>query len=291
MRIARQCALVASCADEHDANIFRTPQGCMDWYMVNARDEAPLADCVMGAKSCKDLTACTHGRSDAVAEIFCKAHPGVLTACDGASFLTCEGEGSVESTATDCARLGGTCGEKTSAGLVLRGCVSPKLCPSGAPEHRCTTTPGGGDAVIDCDDGIADENTCPPGARCVTGTDAYGAPTARCRSSSGRECTIPGGAFCEGDAAYVCVQNGRFAGLHSADCGALGLACTVRSGHVSCVHRGPDACASEPATCASGELRFCAAGEAFRVPCKELGFEGCDPMGGGGEALCVAHVR
>ncbi len=280
-RIARQCALVASCADAHDSTVFRTPHACVDWYLVNSRDEAPLADCVMNAKSCNDLTSCTHARTDALAESFCKAHPGVLSACDGQNLLTCEGEAATESTAVDCATLGGTCGERKNGGLVVRGCVSPRLCPQGAPEHRCD-----GDAVIDCDDGIADRNECPRGSKCVAGTDAYGAPTARCRSGSGRECTMPGSAFCEGDVAYACVQNGRFAGLHSADCGALGLGCVVRSGRVSCMRRGPDACSPEPASCAGDELRFCADGMSFRVSCKEIGMRGCDPSGGGGEALC-----
>jgi hypothetical protein len=289
-RIVRQCALVASCADEHDATMLRTPQGCVDWYTVNARDEAPLADCVMRAKSCADLNTCTHARADAVAETYCKAHPSAITACDGNTLLACEGEGSAESTAIDCATFGGTCTEHKADGLVVRGCLSPKLCPEGAPEHRCAAQGDGPDAVIDCDDGIVDENECPPGSRCVTGTDAYGAPTARCQSASGHECTIAGGAFCEGDVAYVCVQSGRFAGLHSADCGALGLGCVTRSGHVSCVRRGAPVC-SGPATCAGGDLEVCAGGEPFRVSCRALGFDGCDPAGGGGEALCMARVR
>lgn len=283
-RIARQCALVASCADAHDSTAFRTPRACVDWYVVNARDEAPLADCVMKAKSCADMSHCTHVRADGLAETFCKAHPGTLSACDGNELLECEGDSSIESTATDCVALGGTCGEHKNAGLVERGCISPRMCPQGAPEHRCD-----GDAVIDCDDGIADKNACPPGSHCVSGKDENGAPTARCRSARGRECTLAGSAFCEGDVAYVCVQNGRFAGLHSADCGALGLACTVRSGRVACVRRGPAECAAEPATCSGDELRFCAAGESFHVSCKELGFASCDPAGGGGEALCQAH--
>jgi hypothetical protein len=300
-RIARQCALVASCADEHDSSVFRTPQSCVDWYAVNARDEAPLADCLMNVKSCADMTTCTHARADAAAESFCKSHPGVQTTCDGNALFTCEGEGGEESTALDCRTLDGTCGEHNTGGLVVRGCVSPRLCPPGSPEHRCDNearsradTPKGTpvlEAVIDCEDGVAEKNACPKGSRCVPGTDAYGAPTAHCRSASGRECSVGGGAFCEGDVAYVCVQNGRFAGLHTADCGALGLGCVVRSGHVSCVRRGPAACSTEPATCAAGELRFCAAGEPFHVPCRELGFSGCDPAGGGGEALCTSHVR
>jgi hypothetical protein len=284
-RIAKQCALVASCADEHDSSALRTPRACVDWYVVNARDEAPLADCVMKARSCADMERCTHARADGVAESFCRAHPGVLSACDGNEFLDCEGDGT-ESTAVDCATLGGTCTEKKNGGLVERGCASQKLCPTGAPEHRCD-----GDSVIDCEDGIVDENACPRGSRCAQGKDESGAPTAHCRSASGRECVGPvgaGSAFCEGDVAYACVQNGHFAGLHSADCGALGLACVVRAGRVACTKRGASDCAS-PATCSGDELRFCAAGESFHASCKELGFARCDPAGGGGEALCATH--
>ncbi len=283
-RIAKQCALVASCSDQHDSSAFRTPHGCVDWYVVNARDEAPLADCVMRATSCTDVVRCTHERADGLAETFCKAHPGVLSACDGNEFLSCEGESSAESTAVDCAALGGTCGEHKTAGLVERGCISARLCPQGAPEHRCD-----GDVVIDCQDGIADKNACPRGSRCTSGKDENGAPTAHCRSTSGRECSLVGSAFCEGDTAYACVQNGRFAGLHSADCAALGLACTMRSGRVACVKRGEAECAPSPASCIGDDLRFCAAGESFHVSCKELGFSGCDSAGGGGEALCARH--
>ncbi len=283
--VAKECALVASCADQHDSSIFRTPQACIDWYFVNAHDEAPLADCVMKAHSCADVSHCTHDRADGLAESFCRAHPGVLSACDGNEFLNCEGDQSAESTAIDCASFGGTCAEKKNAGLVERGCASSKLCPQGAPEHRCD-----GDAVVDCEDGIADEKECARGSHCAAGKDENGAPTAHCQSASGHECSIGGSAFCEGDVAYACVQNGRFAGLHSADCGALGLACTLRAGRVACVRRGSAECASGPATCSGDDLRFCASGESFRVSCKELGFTGCDPSGGGGEALC-AHAR
>ncbi|HEY1957615.1 MAG TPA: hypothetical protein VGH28_18475 [Polyangiaceae bacterium] len=279
--IASQCALVASCADEHDASAFRTPQSCVDWYIVNARAEAPLADCLIHAKSCADVNACTHPRVDARATTFCKAHPGVLSACDGSDLLTCQGDDGIESTAVDCAKLGGACAERRSGELVVRGCVAPKLCPAGAPEHRCD-----GDAIVDCQDGIAERNACPAGFHCTAGHDESGAVTARCESAASRDCTLGGAAFCEGDVAYVCVQNGRFTGMHSADCGALGLACAVRAGRVSCVHRGPPACAPDPATCDGDDLRFCAGGDRFRVSCKHLGFAACDPSGGGGEALC-----
>jgi hypothetical protein len=284
-RVARQCALVASCSDEHDSSSLRTPQACVDWYLVNARDEAPLSECMMKAKNCAAVEACTHARSDAVAEEYCKAHPGVLTACDGSRLISCQGEGAAESVATDCASLGGTCGERRQSGLVERGCVSPQLCPDGAPDHRCD----GEGAVIDCSMGIAERDTCPPSSRCVADHDESGAPTARCRSASGRDCTMGGAAFCEGDVAYACVQSGRFRGLHSADCGAFGLACSVRSGRVVCTRRGEAACTAGAASCAGDELVFCAAGQPLRVSCKDLGFAGCDPAGGGGEALCAVR--
>ncbi len=285
-RAARHCAIIASCADEHDSSVFRTPQACVDWYLVNSRDEAPLADCMMRAKDCASVEACTHARPDAVAEEYCKAHPGALTTCEGNRFISCEGEGATESVAVDCASVGGTCGERRQSGLVERGCISERLCPSGAPEHRCD----GESAVIDCDDGIAERNVCPPNSRCVTDHDDNGAPTARCRSAAGRDCTMGGAAFCEKDVAYACVQNGRFRGLHAADCGAFGLACVVRSGRVYCAQRGEASCsAASAASCEGDQLSFCAAGQSFRVSCTQLGFAGCDPSGGGGEALCASR--
>jgi len=277
-RIARQCALVASCSDEHDASNLQTPAACVDWYVVNSRDESPLATCVMRARSCEDVTRCTHPPPNPSAEGYCRAHPGVLTACENSHLYTCQGSEGVESTAVDCSELGGTCREKRVGELVERGCTSPSLCPADAPEHRCD-----GDIIVDCQDGIASRDPCPAGWRCAATKDDQGV---RCVSGRGRECDLAGTAFCEGDVAYACVQNGRYAGLHSADCAAMGLACAVRSGRVSCVHRGPPTCATSPASCAGDDLRFCANGDTFRVSCKDLGFARCDPSGGGGAALC-----
>src|SRR6185437_2448896 len=197
--IASQCALVASCADEHDSSAFRSPRACVDWYVVNARAEAPLANCVMHAKSCAEMNACTHPRIEARATTFCRAHPGVLSACDAGELITCQGEDGVESTAVDCDELGGACAEKRSGELVVRGCVSPRLCPSGAPEQRCE-----GDTIVDCQDGVAERASCPAGFHCATSRDESGAVTARCQSAAGRDCAQIPSAFCEGDVAYVC---------------------------------------------------------------------------------------
>jgi len=286
-RVARQCTKIASCPNEHEASAFRAPQACVDWYLVNAQSEAPLAECMMRAKDCAEALACTRESADAVAERYCKAHPGALTACDGNHLISCEGEGAEESVATDCAAIGGTCGERRPGGpvgIAERGCLSERMCPPGAPEHRCD----GESAVIDCNDGIAQRNVCPPGSRCAADRDESGAATAQCRAASGRECTMGGAAFCEGDVAFACVQSGRFRGLHSADCGAFGLGCVVRSGRVFCAPRGEAPCAAGAASCSGDDLAFCAAGQSFRVSCKQLGFAGCDPSGGGKEALCAA---
>ena len=103
--VARRCARIASCSDPHDPSNFRTAQACVDWWLVNARDESPLADCVMKAKTCVEVEACTHAPGDPGAESFCKAHPGTLSTCDGTRYISCEERDPRESTATECAAL------------------------------------------------------------------------------------------------------------------------------------------------------------------------------------------
>ena len=280
--VARRCARIASCSDPHDPSNFRTAQACVDWWLVNARDESPLADCVMKAKTCLEVEACTHAPGDPGAESFCKAHPGTLSTCDGTRYISCEDRDPRESTASECAALGGTCGEIHGAGLVLRGCIAPKLCPSDAPTLRCD----GEKALIDCEGGIAERRVCPQGSRCVPEVNAEGDPSATCESSTGRRCGLPGSAFCDGDRAVVCVQNGRFTGMHVGDCGRYGMGCIVRAGRANCVRKETTGCAG-PAACEGDTLRFCAAGGDVRVPCKELGFTGCNPTGAGTEASCT----
>lgn len=280
--VARRCARIASCSDAHDPSNFRTAQACVDWWLVNARDEAPLADCVMKAKTCTEVEACTHAPGDAGAEAFCKAHPGVLSMCDATRLISCEARDPHESTATDCAALGGTCGEIRDTGLVIRGCISPKLCPADAPKLRCD----GEAALVDCEGGIAERRVCPQGTRCVPDVDADGNPSATCESNTGRRCGLPGSAFCDGDRAVVCVQNGRYTGMHVGDCGHYGMGCVVRAGRANCLRKDAASCTG-PASCEGSTLRFCAAGGDVRVSCKELGFVGCDPTGAGTEASCT----
>ena len=84
----------------------------------------------------------------------------------------------------------------------------------------------------------------------------------------------------------VCVQNGRFTGMHVGDCGRYGMGCTVRAGRANCVRKETTGCTG-PAACEGDTLRFCAAGGDVRVSCKELGFTGCNPTGAGTEASCT----
>lgn len=280
---ARRCALVASCADAHDPAHLRNPTACVDWWLTAARDEPALTRCLGAAASCKDALRCTHDASDAAAAAFCAAHPGTLGACDGARLYGCSDD-PAESTASDCAALGGTCVERhVAGGLVVRGCTSARLCPPGAPAERCEDG-----AVVRCEDDMADRRACPEGRRCVVRDDA-GEPLASCEGERGpgraARCAKPGYAACDGDTATFCALAGKDAWLRSQDCAALGLGCVVRAGRAVCAARG-GTCASAEARCEEGALVFCAAAREMRVSCKDIGFSRCDPAARGQEAGC-----
>ena len=280
--VGRGCARIASCSDPHDPSTFRSVSACVDWWLVNDEAERPLADCVMRASTCDEVERCTHAPGDPGAETFCRAHPGTLSTCDGTRFVSCEAGRPEESVLTDCSRLGGTCGEVRRDGLVIRGCISKSACPDGAPPLRCD----GDGFLLDCSEGVAERRACPAGTRCRQAVDGDEQHSARCESSNGKACSIPGSAFCDGDRAVACVQNGRYTGMHVGDCARFGLGCGMRAGHSFCVRKEPGGCTAQPATCAGDDLRFCAAGEEMSVSCKELGFAGCDPTGAGTEGAC-----
>jgi hypothetical protein len=280
--VANRCARIVSCADSHDASQFRDPSTCVDWWLVNVNAERPLADCVMRATTCPAVHACTHEHEDRTAAAYCAAHPGVFSACDGKRFISCEGDQGQESTLVDCATLGGTCGQHDNGGLVVRGCVSPSVCPPNAPERRCE-----GDALIGCEGDIAERSVCSKGTHCRAAPDENGSPSASCEVDGATRCTSASMARCEGDVAVACVVNGRYPGVHRTSCADYGLTCAMRSGRTSCVSKNASACTvGSPARCMGDDLDFCAAGTELRVSCKELGFIGCAADGKGPSAAC-----
>ncbi len=279
--VAQRCARVVACADSHDASQFRDPSTCVDWWLVNANDERPLADCVMHATTCSAIHACTHARQDEGATAYCSAHPAMFSACDGTRFISCEGDDGRESTLVDCATLGGTCGQINNGGLVVRGCVSSRACPALAPERRCENG-----ALVSCDNGIAERSLCTTGTRCVPGTDENGAPTASCEATGAVKCTSTSMAKCEDDVAVACVVNGRYPGLHRTNCADYGLTCAMRGTRTSCVSREATCAVGSPARCDGDAIVFCAAGHETHVSCKEMGFASCGPGAKGPSAAC-----
>ena len=281
--ISRNCARIASCADAHDPTHLRNATSCVDWWLVSVREEADLIDCITKAGSCKAVELCTHPPNDLGAEQFCTAHPGALGVCDGTRLFNCSDD-AVESSAVDCASLGGTCVEqRVAGGLVVRGCTSPKLCPNGAPEQRCEA-----EAVIRCEDGIADKHPCPRGTHCSAKANA-GDVVASCEGERSADriarCSKPGYAACEGDRATFCTLVGKDAWLRVQDCGAYGLTCGMRAGRANCMARGAT-CTSPDPRCEGDALVFCAAGTEMRASCKDQGFTKCDPSARGQEAAC-----
>jgi hypothetical protein len=283
--IARSCALMASCADAHDPTHLRSPSACTDYWLTNMRAERSVLECMLLAKTCVAVERCTHPESDLSAAAFCEAHPGTLGTCDGNQLVSCS-EPSEESVAVDCATLDGRCTEQpVSGGLLVRGCLSPTLCPEGAPEHRCEGT----DRIVHCESGLADRETCPSGTRCVERTEAderRASCEAIANADHPQRCSHPGFAACEGDRATFCTLVGQSAWLRTVECGARGMTCGMRGGRALCVVRGQPECAPGPSRCQGDALEFCAAGRVSRIPCTSLGMNHCESGARGFEAAC-----
>jgi len=234
------------------------------------------------AQTCKEVSQCLHGDGDAVAGAFCNAHPGVLSACDGAHFITCA-DPSDESSVIDCAKLGANCAEnKLEGGLVVRGCASPTLCFSGAPETRCVSD----HEVVSCRDGIVDKMTCAAGERCVAHHDPEGDQVASCAAVNEKRCSDIGAAACDGDNLVECISDGHFGRVRSTDCAAHGLSCGAQGRDAACVAASPVECAPFPPKCDGAFLVYCAEGVVAKVACAAIGLGVCDPSAHGPEAAC-----
>lgn len=285
-RAARTCAKVASCAHPHDAPRDRDPSACVDaWVARAAADVNPFETCVAAAVGCEQVDACMRARGDAVATAYCRAHPGGRAGCDGNRLVECSEDDPAESSSTDCAAFGATCGDAPQAGgLLTRACVSATLCPAGAPEVRCQ----GEHVILGCRDGAVDRTACLGNARCEEHS-VGGTASAICEPPAHRHCDAVGKRWCEQGKLVSCLPHGPFGEVSVADCGALGLACDDHAvAGAACVVPGPRGCERAAARCDGDGLTFCAAGRRFRVACHDLGFGACDPDAHGVDAACAS---
>lgn len=220
---ARICAKVTSCAHPHDAPRDRDPAACVDASMAHPIKESdPLEACILAARSCAAVDACARDRADASTTSYCRSHPGTRTGCDGNHFIKCSPDDPAESTAVDCRAFGASCGDLPAAGgLMARGCISPSLCPAGAPEVHCDGALG----VVTCRDGATERTACPAAARCEEHKGNDGAVSAACQSADPRDEHADLGAArvapgpracehaaptCEGDTLTFCAAGRRF---------------------------------------------------------------------------------
>ncbi|HEY8086773.1 MAG TPA: hypothetical protein VIF09_02990 [Polyangiaceae bacterium] len=285
-RVARTCARVASCAHAHEASRERDPGACVDaWIAKAGPEQSAFETCVAGALGCEEVGACVRGKVDLAAASYCKGHPGARTGCDGTHLVACGEDDVNESTSTDCAALGASCGDsKQPGGLATRACISGALCPSGAPEGRCEGTA----AVLSCHDGVVGRTACAHGARCEEHRGADGVPSALCELPGHRHCDVVGKRWCEGDVLVTCGPHGSLGEAVTTDCAASGLACEgALQGGAACAVRGVRSCDHGAAKCVGDALSFCAAGVPVRVSCHDLGFAGCDPDAHGVDAACA----
>ena len=281
--IVRSCARVASCAHPHDAPRFGDATACADWWLTHLPGERDaLHACLLAAKSCDAVDACTHEHGDARAIAFCDAHHGLISGCDANRLVTCSGDDIGESTALDCTTLSAKCGETSMpGGLVVRGCFSPSLCPSNAPPERCENT----QAMLSCHDGAAERFPCREGTRCEEHVEADGDRAASCEPIIHARCEVPGARACSGDRLIVCEPSGHFGDVRTTDCGSLGMRCAGQGANAGCVRPHPD-CDPGPARCDGEAITFCAAGTRARVSCASIGLGPCDPDGHGAQAAC-----
>jgi len=278
--VAEKCARVASCAHAHDPPRLRDPSACVDWWIARVRArEDRVHVCLGAAKSCSDVGACVRDKPDARAAVFCGAHKGVMTACDGPRLVSCAEDDDSESTSVDCGSLGGACEERRAAGgLVVRGCFSPKMCPQGAPDERCE-----GNAVVACRDGAAERTACGPATKCDEHVEANGERGATCEPVSGHaHCAQLGQRFCRDDLFVECIVHGHYGDARVTDCKGLGLRCAPSG----CVVAKASDCQPGPPRCDGEALAFCAAGHMVKVSCKTLGLGACDPDAQGPAASC-----
>jgi hypothetical protein len=281
--VARSCALVASCAHTHDAPLFGDPATCADWWLTHPPGERDAVHaCLLAARTCDAVDACTREHGDARAAAYCASHAGVLTGCDGDRFVTCTGDDTAESTAVDCAALSGKCRENNMpGGLLVRACFSAALCPATAPDARCD----GKKAIVSCHDGAVERTACPEGTRCEEHQDADGDRTASCESPRHERCSDPGARYCAGDRLVTCEPRGHFGDVRVTDCATFGMRCAGVGPRASCVSPTPE-CTSAPARCDGEAITFCAGGSRVRVSCASIGLGACDPDAHGAQAGC-----
>ena len=279
---AAVCARVASCAHPHDPARVRDPSACVDWWLSHGSDpDEPIA-CLNSATDCPGVDRCLHEAGDPRAMSLCASHPGSLTLCDGSQRIACGGDDITESTRTDCAAIGATCGETHgSGGLMTYSCISSSLCPPEVTRASCD----GPKTLLSCHEGSFEKVACPDGTTCHAHTHGDGAEFAMCEGEGHVTCDAPGSRKCDGDTLIECEAHGHYGHARATDCRALGLACVDTGGRVSCLSH-PATCAPGSVRCAGESLSFCAAGRPAKVSCASLGLGPCDPDARGLEAGC-----
>lgn len=283
--IARKCARIASCAHTHDPPRLREPGRCVDYWLEHMNDlDEPIAPCLETAMTCAEVETCMHPAASNAASTFCNAHPGMGTGCDGNALVTCAKDDPGESTSTDCASAGGTCGEtKGAGGLLSHACKNPAACPPDVTRATCDAT----NAVVACSEGAIERTPCRAGTKCHAHKDADGEELASCEDPDDVPCSTVGARVCKGTRLGICEVHGHHADEVSVDCAALGMTCIMQSGRATC-GPAPLDCVQGGPRCEGSTLVFCASGRTERVPCEDIGLGACEAEGRGPVALCGA---
>jgi hypothetical protein len=284
--LGKACVAISACSHPHDPPHASDPAACVDEWLGKGPTEAEaLAACVGATHDCEGVDTCVRARGDAVAIAFCSANHGLRAACSGSRLVTCSEDDPEESTSVDCAALSATCGEsRLAGGLSTHACLAPALCAASVLESRCQ----GPGAILSCREGAVERIECASGSTCVERRSSDGAREAVCETSAHRGCEAVSTRWCEGSVLVRCQPQGEIGNEVPTDCAAFGMACDEHAAAgPACVVPEPNACHGRGPRCEGDVLTFCAAGERLGVPCREVGFEGCDPDAHGVEAACT----
>jgi len=295
--VAAACARISSCAHPHDRHEWRNPSACVDYLLARMGDPDELPACLTTAaltparggpeSTCDLVNACLHRQRPSAATAYCAAHPGAVTACDGASLVVCEGDDPDESAVIDCAAMGAKCVEIAQAGgLRTRACVDATRCPPELTRAWCDGTR----AVLSCHDGEIERTGCASGSTCRAHTDVDGEQIAMCEVPGHTSCAAPGSVRCDGTRLVTCETHGHFGHQNTVDCAATGLVCSPSDAGARCTKPSPECQGGHP-TCEGSAIAFCAAGVHFRVDCADVGLGACEADGRGPDATCRASAQ
>jgi len=279
-QVVRSCILRAGC-DPTFSNPLRTISTCVTY---NTQDALPGERCNLTSTSCKDYEECEH--LGIAHDDLCGGTAATGTRCQGDLAINC-GNYNGDDRFFDCAALGGTCAEQTTAGGTLyTDCkldITPESCAGKDTTDALFFCHAGANADLRyyCWDGEAFGSSCSALASCVDAPDSSD-PNAPATGNAScyfdlDSCTGGNSVKCSNNVSTVCSGGSQF----KYNCGSVGLSCSISGGVDYCLAPGcraadVDTKCEESCSDDGKSLTFCYGGAPITVDCTEYDFTRCE---------------